>query len=213
MLIETKQAYKGEDMEQITLDLFSFEELSNEAQQVAIETVRNCQYYLSHEWYDSTKEDFHHILNLIGFSNVDSKFSGFCSQGDGASFSAMYGYQRDCKTNVKIHAPQDNELHEIVGGIVKIMRRYFYRLECEIYTRGQYCHSNTMYFSWEMSDNSECYLTSEDEDVLEQLFRDLADWYYSRLNKEYDYIMSDEGIQSYIIANEFKYTANGKEFH
>ncbi|AJK27246.1 hypothetical protein BJD49_gp044 [Acinetobacter phage vB_AbaM_phiAbaA1] len=199
-------------MEQITLDLFSFEELSNEAQQVAIEAVRNSEYYLSHDWYDSTKEDFHQILNIIGFYDVKSQFSGFNSQGDGASFSANYRYQTECLTNVKIHAPNDNELHDIVSGIVKIMRRYFYRLECEIYTQGYYCHSNTMSFNWSYNDRYDCNISDEDESILNQLFRDLADWYYEKLNKEYDYLMSDEGITGHIAANKCKYTVDGKEF-
>ena len=55
---------------------YSFNELSDEAKQVAFNN--NSDTNVDHwDWYASTKDDFHTILELIGFYNIDSNFSGF----------------------------------------------------------------------------------------------------------------------------------------
>ena len=136
-----------------TIKTYGFNELSNEAKQVAF--VDNSDINVDDfDWYDYTKEDFHSILELIGFYNIDSNFSGFYSQGDGASFSADYRYKKGCLKAVKQHAPNDKELHNIVGGIISHQKDNGYLLSCEVSKRGNYCHSNTMYFSWYKNDDS-----------------------------------------------------------
>jgi hypothetical protein len=40
-----------------------------------------------HEWWDSVYETFKEDMNLLGYSVEDITFSGFWSQGDGASFT------------------------------------------------------------------------------------------------------------------------------
>ena len=44
---------------------------------------------------------------MLGFYNIDSNFSGFYSQGDGASFSADYRYKKGCLKAVKQHQVAD----------------------------------------------------------------------------------------------------------
>ena len=46
------------------------------------------------EWYESTKEAFHQALTLLGFYDVESYFTGFYSQGDGACFTGRYAYEQ-----------------------------------------------------------------------------------------------------------------------
>ena len=41
----------------------------------------------SHEWYDNIEDDIKEELKQLGFYNVDMRFSGFWSQGDGASIT------------------------------------------------------------------------------------------------------------------------------
>ena len=193
-----------------TLNTYSFNELSDEAKQVAFNN--NSDINADHwDWYDCTKDDFHTILELIGFYNIDSNFSGFCSQGDGASFSANYRYKKGCLKAVKQHAPNDTELHNIVSSIVSHQKDNGYLLSCEVNQRGNYSHSNTMNFSWYKNDDS-CFDWKNDfvEDELEQLFRDLADWYYSRLESEYEYLTSFEIVAEMLEANEIQFLENGK---
>ena len=193
-----------------TVKTYSFNELSDEAKQVAFNNnfeINVDSYY----WYDCTKDDFHTILELIGFYNIDSNFSGFYSQGDGASFSANYRYEKGCLKAVKKHAPNDVALHHIVSGIISHQKNNGYLLSCEVSQRGYHCHSNTMHFSWCKNDDS-CFYWKNDsvEDELEQLFKDLANWYYSRLESEYEYVTSFNAVAEMLEANEIQFLENGK---
>ena len=192
-----------------TVKTYSFNELSDEAKQVAF----NNNFYSNLEcWdlYDCTENDFHTILELIGFYNIDSNFSGFYFQGDGASFSADYRYKKGCLKAVKQHAPNDTELHDIVEGIVSHQKDNGYLLSCEVSRWGNYCHSNTMCFSWYKNDDS-CFDWKNDfiEDELEELFKGLEDWYYSRLKSEYEYLTSFNAVVETLEANKIQFLENG----
>ena len=193
-----------------TLNTYRFNELSDEAKQVAF--YNNSDINVDHwNWYDCIKDDFHTILELIGFYNIDSSFCGFYSQGDGASFSADYRYEKECLKAVKQHAPNDIVLHSIVKGIISNQKDNGYLLACEVSKRGNYCHSNTMSFSWCKNDDS-CFDWKNDfvEDELELLFRGLADRYYSRLGSEYEYLTSFDVVAEMLEANEIQFLENGE---
>ena len=199
----------------VEIKTFKFSELSEKAKQVAIDQYRNDEFYPFDDWHDFIKSDFHEILELIGFYNIDSCFSGFCSQGDGASFTADYTYKKGCLNAVKNYAPNDNELHSIVKGIVSHQKDNDYKLECIITHSGSiYSHSNTMRFDW--SKNGDSYFDWKNifvEDEIEQLFKGLADWYYSKLYNEYEYVMSDEHIIENIESNEYDFLESGKQYY
>ena len=193
-----------------TTQTYGFNELSDEAKQVAFNNSLDIN--VDHwDWYDSTKDDFHTILELVGFYNIDSSFCGFYSQGDGASFSANYRYEKGCLKAVKQHAPNDTELYDIVEGIVSHQKDNGYLLSCEVSKRGNYSHSNTMNFNWYKNDDS-CFDWKNDfvEDDLEQLFRGLADWYYSRLESEYECLTSFDAVAEMLEANEIQFLENGE---
>lgn len=195
----------------IETKLFSFSELSAAAKSAAIETIRNSESYLSWEWYASVKEDFHQILNMIGFYDIDSTFSGFWEQGDGASFTGRYSYEKGCLRAVKAYAPKDEKLHELVESIVTSQKPHFYKLQCVIYSASIYCHAHTMQFEWTKDGNYFDWQNDQEEDEIEDTFRGLANWYYEKLESEYDYFMSDDAIADYIEAHERRFTEDGQE--
>lgn len=200
-------------MKQVTIETFKFNELSDEAKQTAIDQYRESD-HLDYEWFDCSKSDFHSILEMIGFTNINSGFSGFCCQGDGANLTADYSYKAGCLKAIKQYAQNDSKLHDIVQGIVSHMKDYGYKLECHI-TRfnTRYEHSNTMSFDWNMQ-SGECVDWKNDftEDEINQLFRDLADWYYVKLEKENDYLNSDECISELLESNDYDYLELGKQY-
>ena len=193
-----------------TLNTYSFNELSDEAKQVAFHNNSEINVECW-DWYDCTKDDFHTILELIGFYNINSNFSGFYSQGDGASFSADYRYKKGCLKAVKQHAPNDVELHSIVKGIISHQKDNGYLLSCEVSKQGHYYHSNTMHFSWYKNDDGRFDWKNDFvENELEQLFKDLANWYYSRLGSEYEYLTSFDAVAEILDANEVQFLENGE---
>ena len=71
-------------------------------------------------------------------------FSGFWSQGDGASFEGTYAYARGAARAIRAHAPKDAELHAIADALADVQRPNFYQLGADIRQSGRYCHEYTM---------------------------------------------------------------------
>ncbi len=183
--------------ETITKYYYTFEELSKDRQELEIEKIRNDEYYLDYEWYEGIEEDFKTILELLGFYDIETYFSGFYSQGDGASFEARWDREKYLTRKIKDYAPKDEELYSIAKEL-----QGFAVGEEGIVERTQhtnYYHSNTM-----TAEIGEGYNKIANNHFT-ALCRDLADWYYSRLDEQYEYLMSDEAIVEHMIANEYEF--------
>lgn len=202
---------------QITKDIYKFEELSEVAKETARDWYRNGS--LDYDWWDSCYDDFGSICKILGVELATSQvklmngsfrsdpriwFSGFWSQGDGACYEGRYRYQKDSVKKIKEYAPQDKVLHEIATDLFIAQRRAFYGLYATIEHRDRYCHSGCMSIDVEHQDGIKC-----DEDSIIQPLRELADWLYCSLEREYDYLMSDEAVDDSIIANEYEFDEYG----
>lgn len=60
-----------------------------------------------HDWWDCTVETWKNALAEIGFLDADIRFSGFWSQGDGASFTASVDAEKIISLFVSPPAPLD----------------------------------------------------------------------------------------------------------
>lgn len=60
-----------------------------------------------HDWWDCTVETWKNALAEIGFLDADIRFSGFWSQGDGASFTASIDAEKIISLFVAPPAPLD----------------------------------------------------------------------------------------------------------
>lgn len=76
---------------------YTFDELSPGAKQNAIDSNRDYSTE-GYDWWDPIIEGFKENMGEIGVADVDCQFSGFNSQGDGASFT---GKVNDNKTFLK----------------------------------------------------------------------------------------------------------------
>jgi hypothetical protein len=120
-------------------------------------------------------EDFCTIADCLGFdvSPRGVEYSGFWSQGDGASFTGSYSYRKGCVAAIMAHAPKDATLHAIARDIVAMQRPAFYRIEGAIYRIShRYSH--------------ECTIRA-DSDELTEIARRLCQWLYKALESEYEY--------------------------
>ena len=50
------------------------------------------------------------------------------------------------------------------------------------------------------------------EEVVTEIFRDLARWLYRQLQAEYDHLTSNEAIEEGIMINEYTFTEAGRRF-
>lgn len=139
-----------------------------------------------HDWHESVYDDFIRICDIIGFdvSSRDIQFSGFWSQGDGASFTGSYQYANQSTNRIREYAPQDKELHAIADMLAELQRRNFYGLTASV-TRSSYSHSHTISAECERDGYQEP--TSDSDDIVTDAARRLSDWLYSTLESEYEY--------------------------
>lgn len=207
----------------IKTKVFTFDELDEDAKTRARDWYREGA--LDYDWWDSTYDDFSGICKILG---IDLKarpvrlmgggtrqkpciqFSGFCSQGDGASFEVdLYAYARNSIAQIKAHAPNDAALHDIAARLAAVQRCNFYQLYARVDQRGRYVHENTMLVDVRRDDAE---MTSDAEDAITEAMRDLARWLYRRLAEEYEYLLSDGVVEESIAANGYTFTADGRRF-
>lgn len=173
-----------------------FNELNLDQKSKVVESNRDIN--INYEWWDCTREDFHAALKMLGFSDIESQFSGFSSQGDGASFSATFTYyesHKDLTERLDKFKESFPDFYEEFGP--KGLIDEFIKLEdlddsgtIGIIQRCRYCHECTMY--------------CEDKKV-QEFSRSLAAWYYLRLENEYEYLLSEEAISENLIDNEYEF--------
>lgn len=187
---------------------------------------------VDYDWWGAVYYDFNRICQILGIE-LDAKepcFSGFASQGDGASFTGTYraqglGYPglepihtaEKAPAKIREYAPEDEELHRIADELC-MMGRIYYAPYAHItrYSRSRYYHPNTMQIdTFEPYDSDEDDWAQEVHDEVERILtdtmRDLADWLYRTLEREYDYRTSDEAVWETIVANELCEAHNEEE--
>ena len=201
------------------------DELSEQARNKARDWYREASAY--DDWHDCVFDDFETICAILGVrlktrsvrlfgGGTRQKpciwFSGFASQGDGASFECSYNFAKGATKAIRAHAPQDSELHRIADALQAIQRRNFYQLCADVHQRGRYCHEYSMTITVERDGPTYQDMTAEAEDTLIELLRDLARWLYRQLEREYEYQTSNKVTDEAILANEYTFTGEGRRF-
>ncbi|MCK5610705.1 antitoxin of toxin-antitoxin stability system [Candidatus Pacearchaeota archaeon] len=198
----------------VKTEVFKFDELSEEAQQTAIEKLYDLN--VDHDWWDF--EDAKQAAARMGIEIDDIYFSGFSSQGDGACFEGSYSYQNGGIKAIKDYAPQDERLHQIAQGLQDIQRKSFYGLSATVKHSGHYYHEYCTNISVSecrtLRDGcgSEDYASVADNEAITEALRDFMRWIYKQLEKEYDYLTSEEAIKESIKANGYEFTGDGERY-
>ena len=205
--------------------LYAFDELTDEAK----ETARN--------WYRdaSAGDDFWSECTLDGIADAgralgidfDYKharraiwFSGFSSQGDGASYEGTWHASDIEPGKVAAEWTGDDksgaELRRIAAGLEDIARQY--PDSRASVSSGRY---HNLSIDCDMGDSDTLPDGGDDPDALAdwrdtfpaddlaELLRDFAHWAYRALESEYEYQNSDEQIDESIRCNEYEFTEEG----
>ncbi len=198
-------------MRVIETKVYTFEELSEEAKEKAIEN-RYINVEIS-EWYWFIYDVFkHQYSNLFDITNI--YFSGFHSQGDGAMFE--YDGITDKLIDEFIAQLELSPLRK------KIVKDIFYfsgsgkhkgyyhnehccwhiiNIECTYAYREGY-YPNIDEFMYELQVDFDAYVREK--------YIDLAKELYQSLEYEYEWHTSDEAIEERLIENEYEFTENGE---
>ena len=110
----------------IETTVYRLDELSDTAKDKARAWYREGGF--DYDWYDAVYEDFQRIAEILGICLKTRpvrlmgggtrrepliSFTGFWSQGDGASYQAFYAFRKNATREIREHAPQDTRLHAI----------------------------------------------------------------------------------------------------
>ena len=196
-----------------------FNELNDEQKKAAIEEHRD--WNVGYPWWKPTYEYCKEVALKIGLHIDEIQFSGFWNQGDGARFRGWYVWQ------------QTNEaLPERIEEIQEVLTRQ--AMLCAIHTHGakpqiiiafdrnsHYCHERTMEIDGLCitapiahdvamrilpEEVEEEIIKLLDDEAMEEAMRSFAKWIYRELEKEYEYLTSDEAVAEALIVNEVEFT-------
>jgi hypothetical protein len=189
-------------MKTITINTYSYNELNEQAKAKARDWFREASAGDNH-WADSVEEDFRQLATMCGFSVKDVRWSGFWSQGDGASFTGAWSALAVNPKALKGYAPKDEGLHEIVGGLATVARDHREATATLSIRDHHYCHPNTIGFK--LDDICDGHAI----DDFKGWTRALMNWLYRTLEKQYEYENSDECVAENIQLNDYAFTAEG----
>ena len=209
----------------ICTTVYQFPELSDPAKDKARAWYRELGPH--DDWWDAVYVDFERVCEILGIrlktrsvrlmgGGTRQKpcvwFSGFWSQGDGASYEGYLSHAKGSTKRIRDYASQDAMLHGIADRLQAVQQRNFYQLFAECSHRGRYYHEYSMTVEVARDSPTGQKPTSESVDSVTEALRDLARWLYRQLEAEHDQLTSDDAIEDGIIANEYTFTEAGRRF-
>ena len=209
----------------IETTVYTIDELSDAAKENARIWYRDQG--LHDEWYDFVYEDFETICGILGITLATTPvrlygggtrdkpqifWSGFHSQGDGASFLGTYCHARGASKAIRAHAPKDAELHRIADELQVVQKRNFWQVHASIRQSGRYCHEYSMAIEVERDSPTWQPMTDGAEETVIEALRDLARWLYRQLRSEYEHQTSDEAVDEIVSINQWAFQADGTRF-
>ena len=187
---------------------YTFDDLDDEAKGKAREWWHgSASGALDYDWWDGLFEMATTAGKCLGIDVEDIQFRGFWSQGDGASFKGSYAYRKGWRAALKAEFGGDTlvELERIGLELQDIQRPVFYKLEAGVNMNSRYMSVNVDVYG--LTDRQ---WTMRRESDVRDAMRSFAHWIYCSLEKEYDYLTSDEAVDETIKANDYLFTEEGE---
>ena len=182
------------------INIYEITELEGTARQRALDWLREG---LNYEWYDSVFEDAKKCASILGIEIGDIYFS----MDDGACFNGRFSYAKGWKKALKAYAPIDAELLRIGQELQKIQKPFLYQIGGTVGSNGRY--HTTICGSADINGRFADVPDSTIDD-LSQAFTDFASWIYRTLEKEYDWLMSEDQLIETAKANGYAFDSEGR---
>ena len=181
--------------------VFDFDELSPEIKEKAIENLRDVNVDDEY-WSECTLDDWKERLEARGYKNPDISYSGFCCQGDGASFT--------CDS---VDLPKWLKATCNKGRFAPVMKwikknEVYFTARVERDDR-RYSHEYTVSAEVDFDFDDYPALVYELRDAITEDVRDLSRQIYKDLERDYDSLISDEAVIDTIEANEWTFDGRG----
>ena len=214
-------------------ETYSFDELSPEAQENALDNNRDINVDYD-GWEDGVTEGFKEDMREIGIDDIEISFSGFYSQGDGASFTSedidtrklfdAIGIKSDDALNMETDDErsrgENKEFYDLLDTMEDIGQVDRNRIKPEDIrvtierTDSRHVHYNTVKANVEIWDEPEGWeepygFTEKLEDRVTEYIRGLCKDLYRKLEKEYDHLTSDESVKETLTDNDYEFDEEG----
>ena len=163
--------------------------------------------YCEHVEVDFEVECLETILEELGFSSPKIAYSGFWSQGDGASFTCdNWQYKKGMLAYIKQNYPTWTSLHLIAKELQSLSKKTGYTLEFSVYrTNHRYCHENIVECGFGYNEYDE-----KIQDYVGDAVKKLCKTLYDSIKKSYYDATSDEAIADFYTSNEYLFDENGR---
>ena len=190
-------------MQTKVINTYEIEELTGSAKERALDWLREG---LDYEWYDFVFEDAKKCASILGIEIDNIYFSGFYSQGDGACFNGKFAYANGWKKALKDYAP-DKALLRIGQRLQDIQKPFLYQIGGTIS-----CNDRHYRTSCGSADINGRFADVPDSviDDLTECFSYFADWIYRSLEKEYEWLTSEDQLIETAKANGYAFDSEGR---
>ena len=198
-----------------TVNLFTFNELSDSAKEKARNWWRECSAGDSY-WSESVIDEAKEQGKNMGLDINNIHYSGFWSQGDGACFTGSWS-----AANVKAgetaegwgDSPETTRIKQIAAEFEQFAKDWP-ESSFTVEHRGHYSHEYCTDFNVSLGHDADNELPAGQWkgacDSIIETARDYMRWIYKQLEKEDQYQNSDECVDENILANEYTFLESGK---
>lgn len=197
------------------INIYKFNELDDFSKDKVREHFR--KWFPPEDWHDFLLSSWKERLEKIGFNDVDIKYTGFFSQGDGASFTG--------KLDVTIFLDKTNStetgISNIIGQrLIKLINNNKLDICVEVWRIASlYSHENTVgvhlnssIFTRDTSNrvypNLALFIESMETFII-KFVRNTSRKIYKELQEEYEVLNSFETLDNFIIQTDSDYLSNG----
>ena len=167
------------------------------------------------DWWEYIENEFIESMELVGIDVSKIYFSGFWSQGDGACFDGRIGNTKLFldKHFTPTDYPTIRKLLDSGGSITfrcKHSGHYYHEnctsfdVDCDLFA---YVLDRPTDFHEQVVESLDSLLDIEMNDFEKQsveLFKNHMRTLYSKLEKEYDHLVSDEAVAETVLANDLQ---------
>ena len=185
-------------MRTIEIKAYNFDELSEDAQNKAIEYFSDIN--VNEEWWKYELEEFVSELDKIGFEDAEIHFSGFYSQGDGLCFDAKINLDKfvlDANEQRICNLINNGNLEPLFIAKNSYSNHYSYE-KTRYVDYYSICHNNINLLLDKICISIEDFRLTICKD------------FYRRLKQQYEYLCSPEAIKETIICNDYEFTESGE---
>lgn len=200
-------------MREQMIKIYKFDELSDIAKGRVLELHHHTN--VDHGWWEDEYEYLKTEMSAVGYDIDEICFSGFWSQGDGASWIG--------KINVLNWLLSTDDAKERFKDVVAYLEA-INENECNVMvsrSSSSYCHENTMVFDHDLNEviedlpeamNVSVFMITDMERLMRELecsAKDVARTIYSTLEKTYYSLVSDENVGNTVQINEYEFLEDG----